>query len=156
MSGSKVSCGKKKVNFLCTKMCTLTTGSHCISSELIESGGRLAQLQWGAQAAVYGPFGVIYCGPSSQKIASANSIANYMAHSSRKKTRPSRRGALSATRNDDVSIQRMCSFGRPSICVQFYPHLSFPFEFMVEHGSRESKWAEAISHVLAAAGVRNL
>ena len=61
------------------------------------------------QAVVYGPFGVIYCGPSSQKIASANSIANYMAahHIRAGKKHGRYDGALSATRN--VSIRRMCS-----------------------------------------------
>ena len=59
------------------------------------------------QAVVYGPFGVIYCGPSSQKIASANSIANYMAAHSGRKKHGRYDGALSTTRN--VSIRQMCS-----------------------------------------------
>ena len=66
-------------------------------------------MQWAEQAVVYGPFGVIYCGPSSQKIASANSIANYMAaHTFEPEKKHGRYdGALSATRN--VSIRQMCS-----------------------------------------------
>ena len=91
------------------------------------------------RAAVYGPFGVIYCGRSSPKIASANSIANYTPHSSRKNTRYDF-ALLESTHN--VSIGRMMLRAASASLLRVSLLNSRRAD-----GGRSRKWAWAISHV---------